>query len=170
MKVSCKLFETNILLQGTRLAESNFINNTSMVFGLCLRVSAFNLFPGSSRHSQDSFRSVFSQLHICLMFSAVYVVHSIVLSLLSSYFSLSCSLSICVTGSFSFLYLCFQSLLEHQKKPKKALQKHFQNSLVMLPLMTSCVTNIWYSLLFPFNLHLFDRWHDLFLPLFSGDS
>ncbi|EOY15062.1 hypothetical protein QUC31_000351 [Theobroma cacao] len=45
--------------QGTRLAESNFINNTSMVFGLCLR-----------------------------------------------------------------------SLLEHQKKPKKALQKHFQNSLL----------------------------------------
>ncbi|KAK8585186.1 hypothetical protein V6N13_139121 [Hibiscus sabdariffa] len=45
--------------QGARLAESNFINNTSMVFGLCLR-----------------------------------------------------------------------SLLEHQKNPKKALQKHFQNSLL----------------------------------------
>ncbi|KAL2499316.1 ATP binding microtubule motor family protein [Abeliophyllum distichum] len=46
--------------QGTRLLESNFINNTSMVFGLCLR-----------------------------------------------------------------------SLLEHQKNPKRPLQKHFQNSLVM---------------------------------------
>ncbi|XP_021902693.1 kinesin-like protein KIN-6 isoform X2 [Carica papaya] len=45
--------------QGARLLESNFINNTSMVFGLCLR-----------------------------------------------------------------------SLLEHQKNPKKALQKHFQNSLL----------------------------------------
>ncbi|KAG7971650.1 hypothetical protein I3843_07G146100 [Carya illinoinensis] len=45
--------------QGTRLLESNFINNTSMVFGLCLR-----------------------------------------------------------------------SLLEHQKNPKKPLQKHFQNSLL----------------------------------------
>ncbi|XWS14448.1 hypothetical protein CRYUN_Cryun35bG0010200 [Craigia yunnanensis] len=45
--------------QGARLAESNFINNTSMVFGLCLR-----------------------------------------------------------------------SLLEHQKNPKKALHKHFQNSLL----------------------------------------
>ncbi|XVE56180.1 hypothetical protein DITRI_Ditri03aG0217100 [Diplodiscus trichospermus] len=45
--------------QGARLAESNFINNTSMVFGLCLR-----------------------------------------------------------------------SLLEHQKNPKKALPKHFQNSLL----------------------------------------
>ncbi|XP_039049556.1 kinesin-like protein KIN-6 [Hibiscus syriacus] len=45
--------------QGARLAESNFINNTSMVFGLCLK-----------------------------------------------------------------------SLLEHQKNPKKALQKHFQNSLL----------------------------------------
>ncbi|KAF6149960.1 hypothetical protein GIB67_008681, partial [Kingdonia uniflora] len=45
--------------QGTRLLESNFINNTSMVFGLCLR-----------------------------------------------------------------------SLLEHQKNPKKTLQKHFQNSLL----------------------------------------
>ncbi|XP_040969706.1 kinesin-like protein KIN-6 isoform X7 [Gossypium hirsutum] len=45
--------------QGARLAESNFINNTSMVFGLCLR-----------------------------------------------------------------------SLFEHQKNPKKALQKHFQNSLL----------------------------------------
>ncbi|MCL7039718.1 hypothetical protein MKW94_000648 [Papaver nudicaule] len=45
--------------QGTRLLESNFINNTSMVFGLCLR-----------------------------------------------------------------------SLLEHQKNPKKQLQKHFQNSLL----------------------------------------
>ncbi|KAM7256083.1 hypothetical protein ACFE04_011824 [Oxalis oulophora] len=45
--------------QGTRLIESNFINNTSMVFGLCLR-----------------------------------------------------------------------SLLEHQKNPKKPLQKHFQNSLL----------------------------------------
>ncbi|GAY42892.1 hypothetical protein CUMW_070440 [Citrus unshiu] len=47
--------------QGARLLESNFINNTSMVFGLCLR-----------------------------------------------------------------------SLLEHQKNPKKPLQKHFQNSLVKL--------------------------------------
>ncbi|KAG8632319.1 hypothetical protein MANES_18G012000v8 [Manihot esculenta] len=46
--------------QGSRLLESNFINNTSMVFGLCLR-----------------------------------------------------------------------SLLEHQKNPKKPLQKHFQNSLVL---------------------------------------
>ncbi|KAJ8772770.1 hypothetical protein K2173_027947 [Erythroxylum novogranatense] len=45
--------------QGSRLLESNFINNTSMVFGLCLR-----------------------------------------------------------------------SLLEHQKNPKKPLQKHFQNSLL----------------------------------------
>ncbi|XP_039170699.1 kinesin-like protein KIN-6 isoform X2 [Eucalyptus grandis] len=45
--------------QGTRLLESNFINNTSMVFGLCLR-----------------------------------------------------------------------SLLEHQKNPKKVLQKHYQNSLL----------------------------------------
>ncbi|KAI6687653.1 hypothetical protein NL676_024481 [Syzygium grande] len=45
--------------QGTRLLESNFINNTSMVFGLCLR-----------------------------------------------------------------------SLLEHQKNPKKLLQKHYQNSLL----------------------------------------
>ncbi|KAL2522230.1 kinesin-like protein KIN-6 [Forsythia ovata] len=45
--------------QGTRLLESNFINNTSMVFGLCLR-----------------------------------------------------------------------SLLEHQKNPKRPLQKHFQNSLL----------------------------------------
>ncbi|XWS24502.1 hypothetical protein CRYUN_Cryun28dG0108500 [Craigia yunnanensis] len=45
--------------QGARLAESNFINNTSMVFGLCLR-----------------------------------------------------------------------SLLEHQKNPKKALHKHFQNALL----------------------------------------
>ncbi|XP_039137770.1 kinesin-like protein KIN-6 isoform X1 [Dioscorea cayenensis subsp. rotundata] len=45
--------------QGTRLLESNFINNTSMVFGLCLR-----------------------------------------------------------------------SLLEHQKNPKKPLQKHFKNSLL----------------------------------------
>ncbi|KAH7847675.1 hypothetical protein Vadar_028813 [Vaccinium darrowii] len=45
--------------QGTRLMESNFINNTSMVFGLCLR-----------------------------------------------------------------------SLLEHQKNPKRPLQKHFQNSLL----------------------------------------
>ncbi|KAI7751134.1 hypothetical protein M8C21_008712, partial [Ambrosia artemisiifolia] len=45
--------------QGARLLESNFINNTSMVFGLCLR-----------------------------------------------------------------------SLLEHQKNPKKPLQKHFQNSLL----------------------------------------
>ncbi|XP_038715315.1 kinesin-like protein KIN-6 isoform X2 [Tripterygium wilfordii] len=45
--------------QGTRLLESNFINNTSMVFGLCLR-----------------------------------------------------------------------SLLEHQKNPRKPLQKHFQNSLL----------------------------------------
>ncbi|KAG5542454.1 hypothetical protein RHGRI_022104 [Rhododendron griersonianum] len=46
--------------QGARLLESNFINNTSMVFGLCLR-----------------------------------------------------------------------SLLEHQKNPKKPLQKHFQNSLIL---------------------------------------
>ncbi|KAF9618423.1 hypothetical protein IFM89_001146 [Coptis chinensis] len=57
--------------QGTRLLESNFINKTSMVFGLCLRV---------------------------------------------------CSLSLCAV-------LC-NSLLEHQKNPKKPIQKHFQNSLL----------------------------------------
>ncbi|CAL1383904.1 unnamed protein product [Linum trigynum] len=47
-----------VILQGAKLLESSFINNTSMVFGLCLR-----------------------------------------------------------------------ALLEHQKNPKKPLQKHFQNSL-----------------------------------------
>lgn len=31
----------SIALQGARLLESNFINNTSMVFGLCLRVCKF---------------------------------------------------------------------------------------------------------------------------------
>lgn len=39
----CKLklgpcFPVQIVLQGERLVESNFINNTSMVFGQCLRV------------------------------------------------------------------------------------------------------------------------------------
>lgn len=41
-------------LQGSRLLESNFINNTSMVFGLCLRVRDLSLFFGLPRHPYDA--------------------------------------------------------------------------------------------------------------------
>ncbi|CAL9157038.1 unnamed protein product [Musa hybrid cultivar] len=58
--------------QGARLLESNFINNTSMVFGLCLRVDF----------------------------------------------------------QISFILLIFQALLEHQRNPRKPIEKHFKNSLL----------------------------------------
>ncbi|KAG6502593.1 hypothetical protein ZIOFF_034878 [Zingiber officinale] len=58
--------------QGARLMESSFINNTSMVFGQCLRRL--------------------------------------------------------ILKSFSYFFV--QSLLEHQKNPKKPLEKHFKNSLL----------------------------------------
>ncbi|GMN35815.1 hypothetical protein TIFTF001_005546 [Ficus carica] len=62
--------------QGARLLESNFINNTSMVFGLCLRLimlvllvhaiiffSLFLVFVGASKESQEAIAEALSKLN-----------------------------------------------------------------------------------------------------------
>lgn len=97
----------DIVFQGARLNESNFINNTSMVFGQCLRVWKLYLF---------CYYIILLTLGFAMMGKHafyIYLNNNPTFPLLSA---------ICKS----------QALLEHQKNRSKPLPKHYKNSLVVL--------------------------------------